>query len=149
MHPQIRIDLPAVALLRVDFHMVKPSRRQSLNQIRSKKKRGSTEALSKGAIYEIEEHKHRFAAWAASRAASVNGCRFSVEKGKAILEGIGLDPKLSDPKDLPAPDELDAVHRAWRQRAINVGKVYGLFLTHGVSISRHIALHFAHIICTT
>jgi hypothetical protein len=36
-------------------------------------------------IYSIEEHKHRFAAWAASRAANVNKCRFRVEQGKKIL----------------------------------------------------------------
>ena len=36
--------------------------------------------------YTIEEHKHRFAAWAAGRGANVNGCRFSVLKGKNVLE---------------------------------------------------------------
>lgn len=38
------------------------------------------------APYDILEHRHRFAAWAASRAASVKGCRFSAEQGKAVLE---------------------------------------------------------------
>jgi hypothetical protein len=115
-----------------NFHMVKLSRRRSLSQTLAKKKEDRLKS-SKRPSYEIEEHKHRFAAWAASRAASVRGCRFSVEKGKAILEGIGLGPKLADPKDLPPPDQLDAVHRAWRRRAINLGRDYDLVLTHGVA----------------
>ena len=41
--------------------------------------------------YSIEEHKHRFAAWAAVRAANVNGCRFTVEQGKDILEKAGMN----------------------------------------------------------
>jgi hypothetical protein len=36
--------------------------------------------------YSIEEHRHRFAVWAAGRAATVNGCRFKVEQGKEIIE---------------------------------------------------------------
>ncbi|MBE0440175.1 MAG: hypothetical protein IBX57_10550 [Gammaproteobacteria bacterium] len=41
--------------------------------------------------YSIEEHKHRFAAWAAARAANVNGCRFTVEQGKDILEKASMN----------------------------------------------------------
>ena len=41
-------------------------------------------------IYTIEEHKHRFAVWAASRASSVKGCRFSVLQGKMIIENSKL-----------------------------------------------------------
>jgi hypothetical protein len=40
--------------------------------------------------YSIETHRHRFAAWAASRAASVNACRFPVEHGKKIIELAGI-----------------------------------------------------------
>ena len=41
--------------------------------------------------YDINEHKHRFSAWAESRAASTMGCRFSVRVGKQIIETIGLE----------------------------------------------------------
>ena len=37
-------------------------------------------------MYSIIEHKHRFASWAAGRAANVKGCRFTVEQGKKIIE---------------------------------------------------------------
>lgn len=47
--------------------------------------------------YTIDEHRHRFAAWAASRAASVINCRFSVEQGKKILEVAGIRHLISDP----------------------------------------------------
>ena len=61
--------------------------------------------------YTIDEHKHRFAVWAASRAASVKGCRFSVEEGKKILEAAGMQLLISDPFNLPLPEDMDAVHR--------------------------------------
>ena len=51
--------------------------------------------------YSIEEHKHRFAAWAAGRAANVNGCRFTVEQGKKILEDAGMNYIAADIKNLP------------------------------------------------
>ena len=68
--------------------------------------------------YTIEEHKHRFAAWAASRAASTKTCRFNVLQGKNILETIGLKDLLVDPDLLPSPTEIDAQHREWRKAAI-------------------------------
>ena len=37
-------------------------------------------------MYSIIEHKHRFASWAAGRAANVKGCRFTVEQGKKLLK---------------------------------------------------------------
>lgn len=68
--------------------------------------------------YDIEEHKHRFAAWAASRAASTKTCRFTVLQGKNILEATGLRELLSSPNLLPSPTEIDTKHRAWRIAAI-------------------------------
>jgi len=59
--------------------------------------------------YTIDEHKHRFAAWAASRAASVKGCRFSVEQGKKLLEAAGMQHLISDPSNLPFPENIDAL----------------------------------------
>lgn len=61
--------------------------------------------------YYLEEHKHRFAAWAAGRAASTSKTvRFSVEDGKHILEAIGLNAKLARPDQLPSSSEIDVAH---------------------------------------
>ena len=46
--------------------------------------------------YTIEEHHHRFAAWAASSSASASPlCRFKVSAGVAILEKSGFIPSFS------------------------------------------------------
>jgi hypothetical protein len=83
--------------------------------------------------YSIHEHKHRFSAWAASRAATVNGCRFSVEQGKAILEAANLKRLLLGPAQLPEPQELDGTHRRWRTDVVARAKARGLDFTHGVA----------------
>lgn len=83
--------------------------------------------------YTIEEHRHRFASWAASTAASVKGCRFSVKQGKAMLEGAGLNLLLQDPANLPNPVEVDITHRAWRNKVIATAQKHRLNLTHGVA----------------
>lgn len=62
--------------------------------------------------YSIHEHKHRFAAWAASTAASVKGCRFKVKQGKKILEGANLHDSVKELSDLPDPDEFDKWHKS-------------------------------------
>jgi hypothetical protein len=66
-------------------------------------------------LYEIQEHKHRYAAWAASRAASTKTCRFNVLQGKTIIEEIGLQDLLDRPDMLPDPLHVDSVHRGWRE----------------------------------
>ena len=83
--------------------------------------------------YSIYEHKHRFAAWAASRAASVNGCRFSVEEGKVILEDAGLKQLLVSADALPQPSSIDASHHGWRIDVIAAAKRQRLDFTHGVA----------------
>lgn len=81
----------------------------------------------------IHEYKHKFSAWAASRAASVNGCRFSVEQGNSILEAAGLKKLLVSPEQLPRPQNVDAAHRKWREAIIDAAKRRGLVFTHGVA----------------
>jgi hypothetical protein len=81
--------------------------------------------------YSIDEHKHRFAAWAASRAASVNGCRFPVEEGKTILENAGMKELIYSPNHLPLPQGIDGAHREWRSRVIKAAA--GFPFTHGVA----------------
>ena len=89
--------------------------------------------------YTIEEHQHRFAAWAAGRAANVNGCRFKVEQGKQILEDVGLNIVARTINNLPQPNEFDAEHRKWRNDVINAAKKHNekngkpLAFTHGVA----------------
>lgn len=83
--------------------------------------------------YSIEDHKHRLAAWAASRAASVKGCRFSVEDGVRILECAGFDARFSKPDNLPGRTELDSCHRRWREDVIAEAKNRNLHFTHGVA----------------
>lgn len=51
--------------------------------------------------YTIEEHRHRFAAWAAGWAASVKGCRFTVEIGRRLLERAGFEAPTCYPDSLP------------------------------------------------
>lgn len=84
--------------------------------------------------YSIELHSHRLAAWAASRAASVKGCRFTVETGVRILEGSGFNPEcLPDPNALPDPSQLDKIHRDWRNKIITNATKNGCTFTHGVA----------------
>jgi hypothetical protein len=83
--------------------------------------------------YTIEDHHHRLAAWAASRGASVNGCRFKVQQGVTVLEACGFNAALSRPALLPAPANLDAKHRQWRKQVIAAAKKEGLDFTHGVA----------------
>lgn len=83
--------------------------------------------------YTIDDHKHRFSAWAASRAASVKGCRFSVEQGKKVLEAAGMRELISDPNNLPLPEGMDATHRQWRHAVIDAATREGLSFTHGVA----------------
>jgi len=82
--------------------------------------------------YDIELHQHRFAAWAAGRAASVKGCRFSVAQGRYILERSFIS-KLSKPEQLPRSRDVDAMHRQWRNRVIAVAKRHNLKFTDGVA----------------
>lgn len=57
--------------------------------------------------YTIMEHRHRYSAWAASRAASTKTCRFDVSTGKSIIEAIGLPKLLADPSLLPNERDID------------------------------------------
>ena len=84
-------------------------------------------------VYGIEVHQHRFAAWAACRAASIVNCPFGVEQGRAILETSGFTASYCRPEQLPAPDVVDGVHRQWRAEIIRAAKSRRLRFTHGVA----------------
>jgi len=81
----------------------------------------------------MEEHKHRFAAWAAGRAANVNGCRFKVENGKQILEAANLNGVARSVENLPTPNKFDTQYREWRNSIIQAAKLHHLTFTHGVA----------------
>ena len=83
--------------------------------------------------YTIHNHCHNFSAWAASRAASVIGNRFTVEHGRGLLEAIGFGSKLDSPDKLPEPEKVDRIHRTWRQEIISFGTKQELVITHGVA----------------
>ncbi len=83
--------------------------------------------------YTIATHNHRFAAWAASRAASVKNCRFKVEIGLRLLEGCGLTSALSDPSQLPVPDDMNLKHRQWRTGICQQARQTHPGFSHGVA----------------
>ena len=80
--------------------------------------------------YDIYQHAHLYASWAASRGASVMGCRFKVVEGRELLELIGFDRSLKYPKQLPKIGSMDGQHRRWRTKMI---KASGATFTHGVA----------------
>lgn len=86
--------------------------------------------------YDINLHNHRFAAWAAARAASVQKCRFSVKAGVEILEYLGFH-HMNDPDQLPPASEadIDACHAQWREDAIGFaqGSLQTENFTHGIA----------------
>lgn len=85
------------------------------------------------AEYDIKEHIHRFACWAASRAASTSKLnRFSVDTGKTILNDSGLKNLIKNPNALPGTQEgFDMEHRKWRKTVIRLSGEKKF--THGVA----------------
>lgn len=85
--------------------------------------------------YDIIEHKHRFAAWAACRAASTaQNCRFKVEKGKQILDLVGIKQITTDPDNLPLPEKIDSFHHELRNNVIDCAERNKLHsFTHGIA----------------
>lgn len=84
--------------------------------------------------YTINEHRHRFAAWAAGRAASASGCRFTVKQAQEILVAAKLHELLPNPNRLPAPRNLNKAHKVWRNkviRAANYRQLRGM--SHGIA----------------
>ena len=84
-------------------------------------------------MYQIEEHRHRFAAWAAGRAASVNRCRFTVEQARMIIETIELHESAKSIVNMPSPELFDVQHRQWRAKAIETASGMDIPMTHGVA----------------
>ena len=95
---------------------------------------GTCYAIPMAELYDIHEHTHRFAAWAAATGASASPkCRFRVEDGKAILEAAGFDARLCRPSQLPKPSQIDQVHAQWCRRVIAEVRKRKLKFTHGIA----------------
>lgn len=78
-------------------------------------------------MYTLFEHKHRFSAWAASRAASTKTCRFKVELGQKILE-------IVKKRKIPTSQKIfDKFHENIRKEIINEANKLGLNFTHGIA----------------
>lgn len=84
-------------------------------------------------MYTIEEHRHRFAVWAAGRAASVKGYRFTVEQARKIIEATELHELAKNIVNMPSPESFDEQHRQWRAKAIMTATTLGIPMTHGVA----------------
>jgi hypothetical protein len=83
--------------------------------------------------YDIDEQRHRLCAWVAATASKVPGCRFSVSRGKSLLEDAGMQALISSPCSLPDPRDMDQVHARWRESVISHAHRTGLTFTHGVA----------------
>lgn len=83
--------------------------------------------------YTKKLHEHRLAAWAASRAASTSPkCRFKVKKGFTILENSGFDESFVI-DEVCTVEKVDALHKQWRLKVIEVANSEGLEFSHGVA----------------
>jgi hypothetical protein len=84
--------------------------------------------------YDIYEHVHRFASWAASTGARQGNHRLKGEAGLKIIEGAGLDEVLKGgTKSLPDKNCADKWHREWRKKIVRNARIQGLTFSHGVA----------------
>lgn len=91
--------------------------------------------------YTIHNHCHRFALWTAATAANTSTCRFSVAMGSALLEQAQLPLSVAA---LPALEDIDAAHRAWRTTLVTAAQAQGL-----AGFSHGIAAKLINIYCKT
>ncbi|HOY20054.1 MAG TPA: hypothetical protein PLC89_22260, partial [Haliscomenobacter sp.] len=70
--------------------------------------------------FDIKEHKHKFAVWAAGRAASVKDHRFSVETARVLIDSINLHKYIDQPSALP--EHFDSAHEEWCDALIKVSR---------------------------
>jgi hypothetical protein len=82
--------------------------------------------------YTIQEHRHRFAVWAAGRACSRGkGKGFTVKNARTMLEAAGLK-KINSADDLPGPEEIDRWVNVLIRAVMKAGvKQCGLDISYG------------------
>jgi len=82
--------------------------------------------------YTIQQHSHRFAAWAASRAASTSKlCRFRVKDGVSWLEACGLSHEFTI-DHIPTSIEFDGWHKELRKIIVTKAKRKHPAFSHGI-----------------
>jgi hypothetical protein len=82
--------------------------------------------------YNIELHSHRFAVWAAHRAASRGVRGLTSNVGQTVLEACGFNEQYVSTR-LPDPCSFDDEHRAWRNTAVDCASDKGCEIQHGVA----------------
>lgn len=82
--------------------------------------------------YDHSEHAHRFAAWAAGRAASTPTLRLKVGDCQKWVEAVPELRKCAGSIDeLPNAESFDAAHRQWRGKLIK--QAQNQAMTHGIA----------------
>jgi hypothetical protein len=88
--------------------------------------------VEKNEGYDIYEHVHRFAAWAASRAAQRGLNGFTVEVGRKIIKNAELHKVLRGGVHLlPDKKSVDIWHKKWCEKLIKKANEQGLTFSHG------------------
>ncbi len=81
--------------------------------------------------YTAEDHRFRFAAWAAARASSRGVAGFTTEVAQEALAQSGLQAMVAGVSALPeTPDRLDAAHGVWCEK-VRASATPGACLTYG------------------
>lgn len=97
---------------------------------------GKCPSVEDVSAYDIEEHKHIFSAWAASRATSIRNRSFKVGTGREILEKSGFDKSFTI-SDLSGISDFNRTHAYWRFKVVRIADIAlqgrGWFFTHGMA----------------
>jgi hypothetical protein len=83
--------------------------------------------------YDYAEHSHRFAAWAASRAAQRRVPGLTVQVGTKLIDLSGLPKNLEANGLAQSAEAFDALHQIWCTSIINAAKGMKIRLTYGVA----------------
>lgn len=89
--------------------------------------------------YTLDEHRHRFAAWCATRAASSSRlCRFKTADGARLISGTELEVMARSWDAMPEPEYFNSVHRSLRCQMVRlapevIGDGPSKQFTHGVA----------------
>lgn len=102
--------------------------------------------MDKQQAYEIDSHTHRFAAWAASRAAGRGVGGFNISLGTFLLEECGA-AVFQNADFLPAAEEIDVHHYAWCEKARRTAADRGVGLSHGIAAKLVNVYHKSRFVC--
>lgn len=89
--------------------------------------------------YTLDEHRHRFAAWCATRAASSSRvCRFKTAVGTRLIAETDLKAMARSWDTMPEPQYFNSVHRSLRHQMVRLapdvlGSGPSKQFTHGIA----------------